>query len=242
MWIQTTVGTFAICRLASDIDQGMVHWLSNSFDDLLLFSDRYAKGCDPFPIKHTVFAFGIRLPEGQALQLITRLVSEVWYADLPQALETLYGSTCAQSYEKSSAWISELHLAHQDIDHQMTTKERTILMAGVDGGSVSIGVQEENGFRRYTVSIYDETASFLNEEDGVDRKGVDRAEVFYSWDEALAHLSQKPWWQFCPLKLDPEYREMVRLALRQRCVDLTHSAWGPLLSDLPQSEQKLCLT
>lgn len=234
MWFQTTMGTFAIARFLGDVEHGLVHWLGNSYDDLLLFADRYVAGCEPMPIKHQTFAFAIRLPESRAIQLMGQLVSEVWYSDMPQAIDTLYGPRCAQPYQKSSGWISELRLTHQDIDKQMTVKARTVLMAGIEGGAVSVAVQEEDGFRRYTVSLHDETADFLKDEDAVDLKVIDRTEVFYSWDEALAHLSQIPWWQFYPLKLDPEYRELVRLAFRQRGLDLTHSNWGSWLNDSPE--------
>ena len=230
MWIQTTRGTFAIARLPEDGDTGMVHLLCNNYSDMIMLSDDYLKGTEPEECQTGAFTFSLRIPEAQAAALLSKLVAQVWYAELPQALETLHGSNTSESYRRADKMLYDLHPRYTDLDQPCFGAERVVLQSGVEGGDVSISVREEKGSRRYAVKLFDCTQGFLNKEDQVGPEIIEKVDEFSGWDDAITHLSVQPWWSFYPLHVDPEYRELVRSELRARGVDPLKSDWKTLLT------------
>jgi hypothetical protein len=231
MWLQTTIGTFGIARLPGDAEQGMMHLLSTTYDDILLLSDQYLGGIDSASIDMGPFRYAIRLLEGRVISLFGQLMAEVWYQELPQAVETLFGHLSGPAYWNAYKEIDRIKPIHQDASLPCNAKEEIILESGVEGGSVSIGMKEENGQRRYTVNMYDCTMSFLNDEDRIGPDVVEEREDFFSWADAIQYLDRHPWWNFYPILVAREYRELVRHELRNRGVDPSASEWARLLNE-----------
>jgi hypothetical protein len=166
MWIQTTLGTFAIARSPEDHGSETLRLLSNSYGDLLLLSDRHFNGINPVFCSYGPFTHYLRAPESQVTLVIAELASEVWYTELPVAIETLNGPKHSNEYWCMYKNLHNLKPQQECNVAELSGKEQVILKVGCEGGSLSIGMKEENGQRSFVAHIFDSTPSILSEEDG----------------------------------------------------------------------------
>jgi hypothetical protein len=91
------------------------------------------------------------------------------------------------------------------------SEREVILRVGAEGGSVTLhGVRTEDGWR-FQRSVVDQTPWMLDE-----------AEIRHdsqftsSWDEALALLDRYPWQRLFPIRVHPEFRQVVWSAVQTR--------------------------
>ena len=223
MWIQTTKGTFSIARLPEDIEKGMLRIFSNNFDDLQRISIGYLNGIEVVHDKE-IFPYYLIAPEAQISLLIAALTSDVWYGELPVAMNTLCGPEISNDY-----WILQKNLQSlkplQDHNaHDNKDKEQIILEVGCEGGCLSIGMKEINGHRNYVAHVLDNMPMMLND-DGYG-ESVTNQNCFTHWDEALDYLSKYSWWGLSPLNVALEYRPFVKAELRKKGVDVQNSSWA----------------
>jgi hypothetical protein len=230
MWIQTTHGTFAIARYPEDIACGMLTLQSNSFDDLFVFSRRYLNGIQPNSAKGGPFSYSLRAPESHVALAVAKLASEVWYSELPGAIETLAGPDSGSDYWAMYKGLYNLRPRQQTEGTAFKGPEKIILQIGCDGGSLSIGMKEEHGQRRYVAHLFDRTPTLLNDDDGGGPPIIEQDE-FPDFVDALHCLSRYSWWQLYPLQVAPEFRGLIRAALRLRGVDTDATEWSYVLKD-----------
>lgn len=228
MWIQTTQGTFAVARSPEDAGSGMLRLLSNSYGDLLVLSERHFNGIDPISCSSGYFTHYLRAPESLVTLVIAKLASEVWYTELPVAIETLSGSKHSAEYWNMHNNLHKLQPQQECNVAELSCKEQVILEVGCEGGSLSIGMKEENGQRSFVAHIFDSTPSFLSAEDG-DGVVINSGNEFTHWDEAMECLSQHQWWKLHPLAVAQQFQGLIIAELRQRGVDPMCDEWSHLL-------------
>jgi hypothetical protein len=101
-----------------------------------------------------------------------------------------------------------------------TTEPFVVVEIGAEGGGIKVlSRSSDDGCLEYSVTMRDQTLTFLAEDEGgaVIRRSTD---WMGSWNDAVAVLDRWPWPMLHPLRIHPEFRYRVLVAVegyRDRC-------------------------
>jgi hypothetical protein len=94
-----------------------------------------------------------------------------------------------------------------------TTDPMLVVEIGAEGGSIKVlSRSSDDGSLEYCVTIRDQTLTFLAEDEGgsVIRRSTDWMD---SWNAAVAVLDRWPWPMLHPLRIHPEFRYQILIAV-----------------------------
>lgn len=227
MWIQTTEGTFAVARYPEDLETGMLRLQSNNFEDLEKLIRRYSIEFNPEICKGGAFKYFVLARESEVSLLVAKLVSDVWYQELPAAIENLNGIASASNYYDVYKHLYGLRTSRNTENQSDKAKSQTILLVGCEGGSLSVGLVENDGVQLFVVKASDSFAGFQNGEDFHENVSPqNQINEFPELSEAIASLSRFKWWKLFPLEVDPRFSELFQLELLKRGIKPSIGEWG----------------
>lgn len=93
------------------------------------------------------------------------------------------------------------------------TEPIVVVEIGAEGGSIKVLARsDDDGRLEYSVTMRDQTLTFLDEDEGgnVIRRSTD---WMGSWNDAVAALGHWPWPMLHPLRVAPDFRERVLVAV-----------------------------
>jgi hypothetical protein len=116
----------------------------------------------------------------------------------------------------------------------MLKESDTIIEIGAEGGSLALrGIQNGRGWA-FSMEITDWTPALIDE-DWIQHHSV----AVDSWEAALSLLDQYRWSRLRPIRIHPEFRQRVWLAVRERLQNNAEAskfaleAWRNLCEGLP---------
>ena len=110
-------------------------------------------------------------------------------------------------------------MTHGGERNQIVSKEsekaRRILIAGAEGGGITLYGERTRAGWRFSCEFVDQTPYLLAECE--DQREIRRAtRAVESWEDAVALLDQQRWMNLSPVMVDPEFRGKVWNAVMTR--------------------------
>ncbi len=91
------------------------------------------------------------------------------------------------------------------------SESEVIIELGAEGGSITLfGVRSPRGWL-YSRSVDDWTSELIDEE-----RIEHDSNVVDSWESALGLLDRYPWHMLSPVRIHPEFREQIWIAVQRR--------------------------
>ena len=96
-------------------------------------------------------------------------------------------------------------------DSLPVNESEVIIELGAEGGSITLsGFRTEQGWF-FSRQVTDRTPELIDEE-GIQHKST----VVDSWKAALKILDQYPWFRLYPIRIHPEFRQKIWVAVQER--------------------------
>jgi len=97
----------------------------------------------------------------------------------------------------------------------MTVKRHIIVLAGAEGGGVTLYGERTDVGWRFTCDFVDQTPYMLADDE--DQREIRRvSKTVERWDDALAMLDEQGWLRLDAIRVHPEFRQQVWKAVVER--------------------------